>query len=108
MGEISGWEALVLLTLILVIVGPDKLPELAGQLGGWLRRAREFARETSATLRAEVGDEFDGIDLESLDPRQYDPRRIVREALREPPPPAAPARPQPGAPGASPFDDEAT
>ena len=32
-------------------------------------------------LREQMGPEFDDIDWQQFDPRQYDPRRIVREAL---------------------------
>jgi sec-independent protein translocase protein TatB len=31
-----------------------------------------------------MGPEYDDIEWKSLDPRQYDPRRIIREALLEP------------------------
>ena len=32
-------------------------------------------------LREEVGDEIVDMDWRKLDPRQYDPRRIIKEAL---------------------------
>jgi sec-independent protein translocase protein TatB len=32
-------------------------------------------------LRDEMGPDFDDVDWKRLDPRQYDPRRIIREAL---------------------------
>lgn len=32
-------------------------------------------------MREEVGPEFDEVDWRKLDPRQYDPRRIIKEAL---------------------------
>ena len=38
-----------------------------------------------------MGPEFDEVDWTKLDPRQYDPRRIVREALLDDPAPAAAA-----------------
>lgn len=43
-------------------------------------------------MKDEMGDEFDDVDWRQLDPRQYDPRRIIREALLDDPPvPAAKA-----------------
>lgn len=115
MGGISGWEGVVLLLIVLLVVGPDKLPEFASQFAGWVRQGRDFLREAKTSLKDEFGEDIS--DLRSLDPRQYDPRRIVREALMEDvvPPPRAPARqspvpprqpPQP--PPVAPFDDEAT
>ncbi len=118
MGGISGWEGVVLLLIVLLVVGPDKLPEFASQFGGWVRQARDFLREAKTSLKDEFGEDIS--DLRSLDPRQYDPRRIVREALmddvvprppaRPPAPPGQPALPPPTVPGGgpAPFDDEAT
>jgi sec-independent protein translocase protein TatB len=34
-------------------------------------------------MREEMGPEFDEVDWTTLDPRKYDPRRIIREALLE-------------------------
>jgi sec-independent protein translocase protein TatB len=36
-----------------------------------------------------LGPDFDDMDWKKLDPRQYDPRRIIREALKEDPAAAA-------------------
>lgn len=115
MGEISAWEWMVLLIIVLLVVGPDKLPGLAAELGSLVRRVRVFLRDAGATVKEEFGEELEGIDLTTLDPRQYDPRRIVRDALREPLQPPAPGAnrstrkpaPQPG-PEAAPFDGDAT
>ncbi|MCV2393480.1 twin-arginine translocase TatA/TatE family subunit [Actinotalea sp. M2MS4P-6] len=104
---IGGPELLVLLVVALVLVGPERLPHYAERLGRWARDARAFVR----TARQRVTDET-GMDWEELDPRRYDPRRIVREALldEDDPQPAKPASPGPRAVagGPAPFDDEAT
>src|SRR3954452_23783821 len=42
-----------------------------------------MAQGASSQMREELGPEFDEIDWRKLDPRQYDPRRIVREALSD-------------------------
>ena len=34
-------------------------------------------------MREEMGPDFDDVDWKKLDPRQYDPRRIIREALTD-------------------------
>lgn len=110
MAGINGWEALVLLLLVLLVVGPDKLPEVAGQVARWLRTLREFLRGAREQVSRELGDD---LDLGALDLRQYDPRRAVSEALFEPlDAPSGPDRsstPGPAArPGHAPFDEEAT
>jgi sec-independent protein translocase protein TatB len=67
-------------------------------------------------LSNELGEGFEDLDWKKLDPRQYDPRRIIREALTEDLDSAAkPAtlanRPKPAtlaAGEAAPYDSEAT
>ena len=84
MVDINGGEFLILVVVALVVLGPERLPQYAQQLGRLVREARGMAMKARDQVRAEMGDEFDDVDWKALDPRQYDPRRIVREALLEP------------------------
>lgn len=88
---ISGGELVVLLILVFLLVGPEKLPELAQQLGRLVRELKKLATGAKEKVQQELGPEFQ--DLSAFDPRQYDPRRIVREALMDDVAPATPARP---------------
>lgn len=76
-------EILIIVGIALVIIGPQRLPEYAEQLGKLVRNLRQMATGATQTIREELGDEIADIDLTKFDPRQYDPRRIVREALLE-------------------------
>ncbi len=80
---ISGTEFIVLLVVAAIVLGPERLPHYAQQLGRLVRELRRMAQGASEQVRAELGPEFDDIDWRKLDPRQYDPRRIVREALSD-------------------------
>ncbi|MGC5165706.1 Sec-independent protein translocase protein TatB [Luteimicrobium sp. DT211] len=82
MADVNGGELLVILVVAIVVIGPTRLPRYAEEAGRWVRRARDVARG----LRARVDDELgaDGVDWSALDPRQYDPRRVVRDALAAP------------------------
>ena len=40
-----------------------------------------MATGAKARMKDELGDDFDEVQWQKLDPRQYDPRRIIREAL---------------------------
>lgn len=105
---INGGELLVLILIAIVVVGPERMPEYARQLREWVVGVRTMVDNGRAQLKAEVGDD---VDWEKLDPRQYDPRRIVREALYEPAPAPvrAPARAtQVSAAQPAPFDSDAT
>lgn len=113
---INGSEAIVLLIVALVLLGPERLPQYAEQLARLVRELKKLATGAQDRFREELGPEFRDFDLSTLDPRQYDPRRIVREALADTPP-ARRAGPIPGegaanttatgAPVASPIGDPA-
>jgi len=80
---ISGGEFVVLVVVAAIVLGPERLPQYAQQLARLVRELRRMAQGASEQVRAELGPEFDDIDWRKLDPRQYDPRRIVREALSD-------------------------
>lgn len=89
MPSINGGEFLLLLIVAVVVVGPERLPRYAAQLGTWVRVVRNFLSQAKDRVAEELGEEADQVDWEALDPRKYDPRRIVRDALIEPPSPVA-------------------
>lgn len=76
-------EFSVLLIVALLVIGPERLPHYAQQLGKFVREGRRMALGLREQVREELGPEFDEVDWRKLDPRQYDPRRIVREALSD-------------------------
>ncbi len=79
--DINGGEMLVLAGVALVVLGPDKLPGYAAQAARLMRQLRTMADGAKDQMREQMGPEFDDVDWKALDPRQYDPRRIVRDAL---------------------------
>ena len=75
-------EKLIILAVITALVlGPKRLPEYARKLAEWVRKFRQFADNAQSQLSDELGED---VDWRKLDPRQYDPRRIIRDALVEP------------------------
>jgi sec-independent protein translocase protein TatB len=83
---INGGEFLVLLVVVVVVVGPERLPAYAERLGIWVRTMRGFLRDAKKRVDEELTEQGADVDWASLDPRRYDPRRIVREALLDDPP----------------------
>ena len=78
------FDKLIIIAVIAVfLVGPDRLPAYAAQLARLVKSLRSMADGAKDRMREEMGPEFDEIDWRKLDPRQYDPRRIVREALSD-------------------------
>ena len=78
--DINGFELLIILVLAVILIGPERLPEYVSGLRSVVKRIRSFIQEGRIALRDEFGDD---VDWSQYDPRQYDPRRIVREALLE-------------------------
>jgi Tat protein translocase TatB subunit len=53
---IQGSEILIILLVALVVLGPQKLPELARKLGSWSVELRRAARDFRVGLEAEVAE----------------------------------------------------
>jgi sec-independent protein translocase protein TatB len=67
MFEVGFSELLLIMVLALLVLGPQKLPKVVGQVGRWMGRARAMARQFREQLEIEAAD-----------------------AQRPPPPPATP------------------
>jgi sec-independent protein translocase protein TatB len=71
MFEVGFSELVVIFVLALIVLGPERLPKVAAQVGQWAGRARRMAR----MLTTQFQDEMNAVD----------PRRIM-----DPPPRATP------------------
>ena len=80
---INGAELIVLVVVALLVIGPERLPSYAEQLAAGVRTLRRFVSTAKDRVADELGEDVGDVDWASLDPRRYDPRRIVREALLE-------------------------
>ena len=97
MFEVGFSELLLIMVLALLVLGPQKLPKVVGQVGRWMGRARAMARQFREQLEVEAAEA----------------QRPPPPAPSTPPPPAAsaaptaPSTPAPStpAPPPSPVDD---
>ncbi|MEY2625636.1 MAG: twin-arginine translocase subunit TatB [Gammaproteobacteria bacterium] len=80
MFEVGFSELLLIMGLALLVLGPEKLPKVVGQIGRWMGRARAMARQ----FREQLEDETAEIDRQ-----------------RNAPPPAPTASPESPAPESS-------
>jgi len=71
--DVGFWELAVIFVLALLVLGPERLPKVAQQLGQWAGKARRMARVLTTQLQDELA--------------AVDPNRIMN------PPPAR--RPEP-------------
>ena len=74
-------ELVVIVIVALLVIGPTRLPGYVEKLKNLIREVRRMASGARETIKEEAGLDIDEIDWKKLDPRQYDPRRIIREAL---------------------------
>lgn len=54
MFEVGFTEIILILGIALLVLGPEKLPRLANQVGRWAGRARAMARQLRQQLDEEV------------------------------------------------------
>ena len=95
MFEVGCTEIILILGIALLVLGPEKLPKLANQVGRWAGRARAMARQ----LREQLDEEVTIIGKDDFGPAAKRPPATpasVTPAAGTPP--AASAPEQPGKP----------
>ncbi len=78
MFDVGLLELAVIALVAVLVLGPDRLPELARQAAQLLHRARGMATNARDELRNELGPDYADLQL-----RDLDPRAIVRKHLTE-------------------------
>lgn len=94
MFEVGFTEIILILGIALLVLGPEKLPKLASQVGRWAGRARAMARQ----LRQQLDEEVTVVPKSDFDLKaDFDPAAPRRAPGTPPPAPAtpAPAPPEP-------------
>lgn len=102
MFEVGFTELLLIFALALVVLGPEKLPRVASQVGRWIGRARAMARQFREQLEEEV-------DLDPADGhahRRHRPHTVRPSASPEPEPEPAVAEPDPPLEPGPPLDPQ--
>ncbi|MFT4288881.1 hypothetical protein [Nocardioides sp.] len=83
------FEKLFLVAVIAgFVIGPQRLPHYTQKLAETVRALRRTVDAARSTAERDIGVSLQGADW---DLRHYDPRRIVRDALREDPATPVPA-----------------
>ena len=91
MFEVGFTEIILILGIALLVLGPEKLPKLANQVGRWVGRARSMARQ----LRQQLDEEVTIIPKDDFDPAARRPPGTLPPGT---PPPSDPADTSGGAP----------
>lgn len=75
-----GWpEIFVLALAALFIFGPERLPDMAKEAAGGLKRLRSAITGVRTQMNDSLGDDF--AELRDLDLRKYHPRTFIRSQL---------------------------
>ncbi|MBT8084657.1 MAG: twin-arginine translocase subunit TatB [Woeseia sp.] len=81
MSGIGFSELIILLLIGLIVLGPERLPRVANQLGGWIGKARRMTR----VLKRQLEEEMDLGDIQDIVP----PARTKHSGLGFEPPTSA-------------------
>ncbi|MGA8851289.1 MAG: sec-independent translocase [Aeromicrobium sp.] len=95
----------VIIVVALLVFGPDKLPDLAKQAGGFVRTLRRMADNAKDDFGREIGHDLKDVNLRDLDPREV-VRRSMFDDSTKPSPVKETRILRPGE--KPPFDSEAT
>ena len=78
MFDAGFWEFLLIGIVALLVVGPERLPELARKAGYWIGRARKFVN----TVKADVEREFRTEELEKMLSQQNEEIKELRDMMK--------------------------
>jgi sec-independent protein translocase protein TatB len=73
LGEIFG-----LAVLAMLLVGPERLPKVAGEAAKWVKKIRELANSATSELKENLGPGF-----EDLQPKDLNPKTFVKKQISE-------------------------
>ncbi|CAB4564797.1 MAG: Sec-independent protein secretion pathway component [Actinobacteria bacterium] len=73
LGEIFG-----LAVLAMFLVGPERLPKVAGEAAKWVKKIRELANSATSELKENLGPGF-----EDLQPKDLNPKTFVKKQISE-------------------------
>jgi sec-independent protein translocase protein TatB len=84
MFEIGFWELVLIMVIALIVLGPERLPEVARTVGHWMGKARGMVR----TVKAEIDRELAAEELQRVLQKQAtsaDPFEMIEKATTPPP-----------------------
>lgn len=80
---VSGGELIILLLIGLVVLGPERLPRVANQIGGWLGQARRMTRVMKRQLEEEL-DLNETLSIKSPPPPSREPSTQPESTVSKP------------------------
>ena len=78
MFDFGFWELTLIMVVVLLVVGPEKLPRLAGQAGRWVGKARRMFE----AFRADIESEIRAAELKEILDKQQNEIGELKEILK--------------------------
>jgi sec-independent protein translocase protein TatB len=85
MFEIGFWELALCLAIVLVVLGPQKLPGVVRTLGRWTGQARGYVRNLTAELEREAARTGIRRELDEARRELKEGAQDLQSALKPPP-----------------------
>lgn len=79
MGSLGFWELILILVVAAIVLGPDKLPDTARQVGKSVRSFRSELKKMDDSLQTEIKDIVDPEDIKELRKDLDDIKKTLRE-----------------------------
>ena len=71
-GEVAG-----LVVLALILVGPERMPRVAGDLAKMIRKVRAITNTATAEIRENLGPGFEDLTPSDLNPKTFIKRHVA-------------------------------
>ena len=78
MFDFGFWELAIVMVVALLVVGPERLPALAGQVGKWVGKAKRMI----ASVRSDIESEIKAAELKDILEKQQGEIGELKEMLK--------------------------
>ena len=79
MFDFGFWELAIIMVVALLVVGPERLPVLAGQAGRWIGKAKRILN----SLRTDIESEIKAAELKEILEKQQSEISELKETIQE-------------------------
>ncbi|MBA3470800.1 MAG: twin-arginine translocase subunit TatB [Herpetosiphonaceae bacterium] len=79
---IGPFELLIIVVIALVVVGPERLPEMMFQIGQGINKVKRLILDLRDQARTELGDDYESFEQMTRQIRELDPRRQIQDLGR--------------------------
>ncbi len=79
MFDFGFWELAIVMVVALLVVGPERLPSLAGQIGRWVGKAKRMM----ASVRSDIESEIKAAELKEILEKQQNEIGELKNMLKD-------------------------